>query len=518
MKSKVKALAAKLWHMLHRLWHRQASRGIAWLRRILVPWLAQHLHAWSRAGKNSLRVRLLAFFGGFLLVAWGTTALIAWHESSETIDEFFDTQQMLFAQRLAAGNLPLHSAPLPGPMPTSGKHAKGAVEEEALAFAVFTNAGELVMADGENGHRFPFKPHMRGFTNTHLQGEDDPWRIVWLPSPGGSHLIAVGQELEFRQDMVFDMLTRQLVPWLALLPVLLLGLMFFLGRELAPLGLVATQLAAKQPEDTAPLEEKGIPAEVLPMVQSLNSYFARTGAMLHRERAFIADAAHELRTPLAGLRVQAQVALQQGLAPEKRNEALHFLAQGVDRCSRLVEQLLALSRLEAAGNHTQPHAVPQPMAPIQWNTLLHTVLPDYTPKAEAKRITLHVTEQEPCLPCQANQVLAFLLLRNLLDNAVRYTPPHGTITITLKANSLDMVNTAQAIAPQYAQRLGERFFRPPGQAEMGSGLGLSIVQRIAGLHGFTFSLHPATEQGKCAFRATLGWATPFTNNSLPLEL
>lgn len=469
-------------------------------------WLRQHFNAWCYAGKNSLRLRLLAFFGGGLLVVWCVTALIAWYESSTTIDEFFDTQQMLFAQRLAAGNLPLSTPPPPKLIARAGKFPKGEHEKEALAFAVFTNTGALVMADGENGKRFPFKPEARGFTNTQLQGDDEPWRIVWLPSPSGSHLIAVGQDLEFRRDMVYHMLARQLLPWLVLLPVLPLGLMFFLGRELAPLGLVATQLASKEPDDTTPIEEKGVPAEVLPMVRALNSYFARTGSMLHRERAFIADASHELRTPLAGLRVQAQVALQKGLAPEKRDEALHFLAQGVDRCSRLVEQLLALSRLEAAaGNQAQARAVVQPIAPIHWNTLLHSVLPEYSQKAEAKHIALHVEEQEPCQPCLANQVLVFLLLRNLLDNAVRYTPPHGTIDITLKANSLDIVNTAKSIAPQYAQRLGERFIRPPGQTELGSGLGLSIIQRIAVLHGFSFSAYQTTRKGECAFQTTLNW-------------
>ena len=502
---KVKALVGSLIRMVHTLWQTLATKGMPWVQHTVLPWFGQHLHTWRSAGKNSLRLRLLAFFGGFLFVAWSATALIAWSESSEAIDEFFDTQQMLFAQRLAAGNLPSSATPLPKPFTGAGKNAQGKLEDEALAFAVFTKTGQLVMADGENGHRFPFKPHMQGFANTHLHGDDEPWRIVWLPSVSGNHVVAVGQELEFRQEMVLDMLTRQLVPWLMLLPVLLLGLMFFLGRELAPLGFVATQLAAKEPQDTTPLNVEKIPAEVLPIVQSLNNYFTRAGNMLHRERAFIADAAHELRTPLAGLRVQAQVALQKGLAPDKRNEALNFLAQGVDRCSRLVEQLLALSRLEAAPAHAQPHAAAQLMAPIMWSSLVHSVLPEYSHKIDAKNIALHVIEQEPSLPCPANQVLVFLLLRNLLDNAVRYTPPHGTITITLNANSLRIVNTAPAIAPEYAQRLGERFFRPPGQTELGSGLGLSIVQRIAGLHGFTCSAQPAIVQGESAFRVALGW-------------
>ena len=502
---KVKALVGSLIRMVHTLWQTLATKGMPWVQHTVLPWFGQHLHTWRSAGKNSLRLRLLAFFGGFLFVAWSATALIAWSESSEAIDEFFDTQQMLFAQRLAAGNLPAGATPLAKPVTGAGKKAQGKLEDEALAFAVFTTSGELVMADGENGQRFPFMANARGFTNTHLHGDDEPWRIVWLASINGNHIVAVGQELEFRQEMVLDMLTRQLVPWLVLLPVLLLGLMFFLSRELAPLGFVATQLAAKEPQDTTPLDVEKIPAEVQPIVQSLNNYFTRAGNMLHRERAFIADAAHELRTPLAGLRVQAQVALQKGLAPDKRNEALNFLAQGVDRCSRLVEQLLALSRLEAAPTHAQPHVAAQPMAPIAWSSLLHSVVPEYSHKAEAKNVALHIIEQEPCLPCQANQVLVFLLLRNLLDNAVRYTPPHGTITITLNANSLDIVNTALPIAPEYAQRLGERFFRPPGQTELGSGLGLSIVQRIAGLHGFTCSAQPAIVQGASVFRVALGW-------------
>ena len=212
--------------------------------------------------------------------------------------------------------------------------------------------------------------------------------------------------------------------------------------------------------------------------------------MLSRERAFISDAAHELRTPLAGLRVQAQVASQEGIGHSEREQALRFLRQGTDRCARLVEQLLALSRLEAmAASHTAGdtdgllrHEV------VDWQPLLEEMMREYGAKVETKGIRLDYCPTASGAKTPGYPALLRMLLRNILDNAVNYTPQDGVVTIVLGGTRLVVENTAAPLPERYAQRLGERFFRPPGQTEIGSGLGLSIIKRIAEIHGFTMSM------------------------------
>lgn len=465
--------------------------------------------------KKSLRLRLSIFFAAFLVTAWSFAAFSTWMECRAYINEFFDTQQMLFAKRLAETDFANHADILSRTKerpPGVNKRAMGDLEDDALGFAVFTASGGLVMADAKNGRHFAFKPDKKGFSDERLSGgKDDTWRIVRLSTKDGRHIVTVGQEVDYRRDMALEMLGKQLIPWIVLLPVLLLGLIFLLGRELAPLRDMAKQLRTRKPEDATPLDIGHIPSEALPMAEALNGFFAKTNAMLTRERAFISDAAHELRTPLAGLRVQAQVAAQEGITEKTRGEALAFLLQGIDRCARLVEQLLALSRLEAMRETAFPNT---PFAGIShsavdWSALLDELVREYWTKAEAKDLIL---DYEPALlnvSTQGDLTLIAMLLRNLLDNAVRYTPQSGCIRIFLEANRLTIENSAPRLSEAYASRLGERFFRPPGQEAPGSGLGLSIVKRIAEIHRFPLTVRMRKEQSDNAescFRVVLNFA------------
>lgn len=462
--------------------------------RLLAWGLASLRRVWEYAhglpvSKKSLRLRLSVFFAVFLVAAWLCAAFFAWLECRASINEFFDTQQTLFAKRLAETNFAKNAVILPKSKerpPGVDKRAMGHLEDDALGFAVFTNAGQLVMADAKNGRHFSFEPDKKGFSDERLSGgKGDAWRIVRLAAKDGGHSIAVGQEIDYRNDMALDMLGKQLIPWLALLPVLLLGLVVLLGRELAPLRAMAKQLRARTPEDATPLDVGRIPSEALPMAEALNGFFAKIHAMLTRERAFISDAAHELRTPLAGLRVQAQVAAQEGITEKTQKEAHDFLLQGIDRCARLVEQLLALSRLDAIPDASFEGAPSAGLSRgvVDWPALLAELVREYRPKAERKELTLNYELASLNVSTHGYAALISMLLRNLLDNAVLYAPRNGFVRILLENNRLTIENSAPELPEEYASRLGERFFRPPGQEEPGSGLGLSIVKRIAEIHG-----------------------------------
>lgn len=433
----------------------------------------------------SLRLRLILIFSLLALLTWSTASVVAWVMSRNTINEVFDTQQMLFAKRLATANLgdlladeSARSLPKTKKLVHHGK--RGEQDDDALAFAIFDRDGKMLLNDGENGADFLFDGEREGFTDGERKGDDDSWRLVWLTSPDGRYRIVVGQEWDYRRDMALGMVTGQLVPWLATLPVLMLLIALMVGRELRPLRAVAAGLRRRAPDDATPLDARQVPTEVRPLVDALNALFARINALLVRERRFTSDAAHELRSPLAALRVQTEVVQLAGDDAPMREHALDNLTVGIDRATRLVDQLLTLSRLDSLSDLAE-------LAPIDWNDLVTMTLAEQDRQAHAAGVTLRYEHRGTPPPRQGETLLLSLLLRNLLDNAVRYTPQGGVVTVTLSERSLTVEDDGPGVTVEHLARLGERFYRPPGQEQTGSGLGLSIVQRIAGLHGLQIS-------------------------------
>lgn len=433
----------------------------------------------------SLRLRLILIFSLLALLTWSTASVVAWVMSRNTINEVFDTQQMLFAKRLATANLgdlladeSARSLPKTKKLVHHGK--RGEQDDDALAFAIFDRDGKMLLNDGENGADFLFDGEREGFTDGERKGDDDSWRLVWLTSPDGRYRIVVGQEWDYRRDMALGMVTGQLVPWLATLPVLMLLIALMVGRELRPLRAVAAGLRRRAPDDATPLDARQVPTEVRPLVDALNALFSRINALLVRERRFTSDAAHELRSPLAALRVQTEVVQLAGDDAPMREHALDNLTVGIDRATRLVDQLLTLSRLDSLSDLAE-------LAPIDWNDLVTMTLAEQDRQAHAAGVTLRHEHRGTPPPRQGETLLLSLLLRNLLDNAVRYTPQGGVVTVTLSERSLTVEDDGPGVTAEHLARLGERFYRPPGQEQTGSGLGLSIVQRIAGLHGLQIS-------------------------------
>ena len=428
----------------------------------------------------SLRTRLILLFSLVLLLVWGIASALAWVRTQQTIDELFDTQQMLFAKRLATARLGELSAGEPVRLPktrTLVRHGnRGELEDDALAFAIFDRHGEMRLNDGENGRDIRFDARHQGFVEGTLAGDDDRWRLLWLTAPGGDR-IAVGQEVEYREEMAWAVVSGQFMPWLVSLPLLLLLMAWLIGRELGPLRQVAAELRQRAPEDGRPLATGRLPAEVLPLAAALNALFARVSSMLLRERRFTSDAAHELRSPLAALRVQTEVAQLAGDDEGMRHHALANLTEGIDRATRLVDQLLTLSRLEALSG-------PETLEPVDWAALVQQALAEAEPAARARQIRLELhTEGTP--PAGRGQpLLLSLLLRNLLDNAVRYSPGGTMVRVTL-GRAIRVEDQGPGMTAEQLARLGERFYRPPGQTESGSGLGMSIALRIAALHGIT---------------------------------
>jgi len=453
---------------------------------------AKSRHLRESVSNWSLRLRLGVFFAVFLVAAWLAAALFTWVGNRVYIDRFFDTQQTNFAKMLLIAGL---DAP-PRDLPKTGsmlhgldKSMRGEQDKNAIGFALFDKDGVPVLHDGENGKHFIYDGQARGFADA-IIGNGKAWRLFWLASPEGERIVAVGQEVKYRERLVRASLVRQMLPWFFLVPVLLAGLLWMLSRELAPLSEMSGRLVTRSPQDCRPLETAGIPPEVRPFVKALNGLFGRLADMRRRERAFVADAAHELRTPLAGLRVQSEVAELSDADPAARRHALKQMRASLDRCGRLVEQLLTLSRLESLLDGTAGGGEEGgfSFAPLDWPALLEETLQEFRPKAEDKGIALECTVRTIPANSRGAPSLVAILLRNLLDNAVRYTPDGGDIGITLDSHALVIENSGPGVSEACLPRLGERFFRPPGQEVSGSGLGLSIAKQLAGLHGFTLNL------------------------------
>ena len=467
----------------------------------LLPWLPP-LRQWS------LRLRLCMFFLLFMVIAWALAALLAWKECKDYIDEFYDSQQMLFAKRLASANLsnltdrlPSTKAALRGDTSVE----KGAFEDDALAFAVFSIDGEAVLTDGDKGDHIMFQNKVTGFVESRLYRSRKPWRIVWLPSLDGGFLIAVGQEIEYRADMALDMLKKQLFPWMMLVPVLFVGFFWILSRELSPLRDLTHQLECRQADDATALRMRRIPPELQFIVNALNSLFLRIGALLTRERAFISDAAHELRTPLTALRIQAEVAHLAVNDREALEHALEWMLRGIDKSTQLVEQLLTLSRLEAL---EQNNPVEFSSRMVDWLSMLDEQVLEHRHRAEKKGITITCSIASEPAPFNGYPVMVALLLRNLFDNAVKYTPENGAIQVYLAQHSLTIENSGPGVPDSFVPHLGERFARPPGQESPGSGLGLSIAKRAAALNKLGLSLQNRMGGAGFGFVARISFQNP----------
>jgi two-component system, OmpR family, sensor kinase len=301
------------------------------------------------------------------------------------------------------------------------------------------------------------------------------WHVFTLIE--NERVIQVAQPLRVRQTMAAGMALRTLLPWLVAMPVLG-GLMWWLvGRSLQPLTAVARAVSARTPQALDPLPLLQLPQEAYPLVAALNGLLERLSAALAAQRAFIADAAHALRTPLTAVHLQAQV-VARATEDKERQQAIDALQQGIQRATHLVQQLLTMARME-------PSAAERPLVPVALNPLLHAVIAEHAPIAGEKAIDLGLVRDDPA-QIMGDEESVRLLFGNLLENALRYTPAGGTvdvqITCTPDAISVEVADTGPGIPPEERERVFDRFYRRHDTSVPGSGLGLAIVKASAARH------------------------------------
>ena len=431
---------------------------------------------------TSIRRRLLAYLSGGLLALWLATALASAAVALHEINEIADSQMSQLARSLM--QVPQAAAGSTADLPPAG-----GAESSNNGFAIWDKHGTLLLAD-RYGREIPFQT-ASGFHNNRAAWQGSAWRYLYLHDEHSGRTVAVSQRLKERLSTLTNALWVQLTLTFLSLPLLLWLIARGIRRGLMPLDLLAGELAARNAQSLQPVSEQ-VPAETLPLVQSLNALLARVAESLAREQRFTADAAHELRSPLAALKVQAEVLAMSSDEAEQQHH-LGNIHESIDRANRLTEQLLTLARLDPM------QALPDAQ-PIDWQRSAHQALQSVNLQAREKRVQLKL--ECACgfgqvFPPLGNEVLLQLMLRNLLDNAIRYSPPNSHVTLTLAANGLTVCDRGSGIAAEHLPRIRERFYRPPGQSQQGSGLGLSIVERIADLHGLRLDLANADGGGLC---------------------
>jgi len=301
--------------------------------------------------------------------------------------------------------------------------------------------------------------------------------------------VFVSERVAARDDILHAVLRSTLLPLALALPLLGLAAWWAVHRGLAPLRALSQQLGERSPQAIDRVQLPGAPTELKPLLDALNGLFGRIAELVDGERRFTADAAHELRTPIAAIRAQAQVALGES-EDVARRRALTATLAGCDRAARLVDQLLTLARLE--GGQAAPGAEPVDLA-----ALARREAAALASQALDKNQTLEVDAAD--CRVRGDATLLAVLVRNLLDNAIRYSPPGAQVQLSLGVDMAGVQLRVQDSGPGLADadrlRLGERFFRVLGSGQGGSGLGWSIVRRIVAAHGWTVQVGASAALG-----------------------
>lgn len=468
---------------------------------------------------RSLFGEILDWMFAPLILVWpmsvSLTYLVAQSVASAPFDRALTERAHVLASyvRLEAG-LPVFRLP-------PGAHDLLALgEADGGTYALRDSRGNLLAGDaglpapGEDEAGAPGEYRLR--TDT-LRGRE--LRIAYASVPAAASrdaaarvLVQVAEPTDARTHLANEIIKSVILPQFLVLPLALLLVWFGLSRGLAPLARLQHTIRRRSPEDLSPIDTEAAPEELSPLLASFNELMARMTHNLEVQKRFIADAAHQMKTPLAGMRTQAELAQRQGDAHELQR-SLRQIAASTERATRLVNQLLALARAEQSAGEAVA------MVPVDLDALARTVAQEWVAPALAQRIDLGYEGPEPQVPAGACEILgapALLreLLNNLIDNALRYTagrppeaagdgagrPPPGVGATTVRVRRaahevwLEVEDSGPGVAPEERERIFERFYRVLGSPQEGSGLGLAIVREIAIRHHATVSVgdaHPA---------------------------
>ena len=458
---------------------------------------------------SSIRQRLLITLLLSIIIIGSITIVRSYLDARYEVQELFDAQlaesariiqaQLLFVMRSNTRDeiqRLLEDQPF-----MSEKHANekgngdeislyGHEYEHKIAFQLWNNKSRLMLrspsAPTTALSELALNPDIHGYSNEKISGND--WRVFSLWDRNNEYLVQVGEKYDIRNELIHKISTRLIRPSLISLPILAFLIWLGIGRGLAPLKKVTTEVARREPGFLEPIDIGPVPREIRPLATALNDLLQRLAQALEMERRFTDDAAHELRTPLAALKTQAQVALR-ATDEQERNNALTQIIKGVDRASHLLQQMLTLARLHSSDEKL-------PTESVRLYKLAADIVAQLAPLALAKHIDLAL-EGDESATLEVNSVSLELLIRNLIGNAINYTPAHGDVQVNIQTSNDETVLTVRdsgpGIDPELLERVFDRFFRIPGQQASGCGLGLTIARQSVELLNAELELKNRTD-------------------------
>ena len=425
--------------------------------------------------QRSVRRQLLVLLLTAVSVAWIIAAAISFRDARHEVAEVLDahlaqTASLISVQRDGDGRedddeVDTEHAPV--------LHRYG----RRVMFQVWKN-GTTLGLHSQHAPNTPLSTVRDGFSDATIGGAR--WRVFSTRDAGDRVLVQVAEQGYERDELATAIARNFVVPLAITLPILGVMIWAAVGGATRSLTHVNQQVASRAADSLTPLDVADAPSEIGALVANLNQLFGRVEGLIEQERRFTADAAHELRTPLAGIRAQAQVA--RGAAHDaERARALDGVIAGCDRATHTVEQMLTLARLAPDAMAFQP-------GPVDLSMVLKSTIADLAPAAVAKHIDVALTEGTAVFVSGDAGLLA-ILFRNLIDNAIRYSPSGTNVDIHVQGTPSDarvlIRDAGPGLSPEQLANVGRRFYRAPGTQPPGSGLGLSIVQRIVDLHSGT---------------------------------
>ncbi|MCB1827292.1 MAG: sensor histidine kinase N-terminal domain-containing protein, partial [Coxiellaceae bacterium] len=347
--------------------------------------------------------------------------------------------------------------------------------KSTIEFQIWNKQGKLILHSSK-APKIPLSSGRKGLSTLWLDGHS--WRVNTVYDSQTDLTIMVAERSNYRQQLENQLTQDSIFIMLVTYPFLGFLIWVIVGRGLDTLKKVAREVRHRAPSNLKPVDLESVPSEIEPLVTELNSLFSRLQEAFNREKRFTADAAHELKTPLAALSTQTQVALRADTT-EARNHALLKVLAGVNRSTHVVQQLLTLSRMVPEATINEP-------GPVSITKQASDVAALLAPEAIAKNIDLELITPDSPTTILGNATSINILIRNLVDNAIRYTHENGTVKIDIHERpnevSLRVIDNGPGIPEELRERVFERFFRVIGNQTTGSGLGLGIVQQIAKLH------------------------------------
>jgi len=456
----------------------------------------------ERIEQRSLFGEILDWMFTPLLLLWplsvAVTFLVARSLADAPFDRALDDRTVALAQQVRTASDRVVVTP-----PRAAKDFLAADDEDVVLFQVLGPGGQLLAGDADlpqpRLYDYP-QPGEVKLRNATYRGDQVRIGYVYVDVAEGARqdlgpvLVQVAETLDKRARLANEIIKGVIFPQFMILPLAVMLVWFGLSRGLAPLKTLQRRIRDRAPDDLSPIDPRGAPEEIAPLVDAFNDLLERLGRNVNVQKRFIADAAHQMKTPLAGLRMQSELALREH-DPDELRRALQQIAQGSERAAHLISQLLSLARMENLRDAAT-------MTPVDLVGFAREVVADWVPTALERRRDLGFEMNVPAAPGEpapatvaGHPVLLRELLNNLIDNALRYTPDGGSVTVRVVADGrpvqLEVEDSGPGIPEAERELVFERFYRVLGTGVDGSGLGLAIVREIAEQHGCSVRVEAA---------------------------